>query len=134
MRSLPATIGLVCALVVPTAAQNPPDTTRSAQDSALRVFFDCPEFQSGCDLNYFRTEITFVNHVRAPEDADVHVLITSQTTGGGGTEYTIALIGRRRHTGQADTLRFVAGKTDTDQERRRGLTHTMRLGLWRYAA
>jgi len=134
MRPVLAAVGLMCALVVPAVAQNPPDTTRSAQDSTLRVFFDCSSFLSGCDLDYFRTEITFVNHVRAPEDADVHVLITSQTTGGGGTEYTIALIGRRRHAGQADTLRYVAGKTDTNQERRRGLTHTIRLGLVRYAA
>ena len=41
-RRVLAVLGLVCALSVPAAAQNPPDTTRSAQDSTLRVFFDCP--------------------------------------------------------------------------------------------
>src|SRR5256885_7089934 len=133
-RRVLAVLGLVCALSVPVAAQNPPDTTRAGIDSTLRVFFDCSSFMSGCDLDYFRTEITFVIPVRAPEDADVHVLITTQTTGSGGTEYTVALIGRRGHAGQADTLRYVAAKTDTDQERRRGLVHTIRLGLVHYAA
>lgn len=129
-----AAVGLVCALSPALAAQNPADTTRAGIDSTLRVFFDCSSFMSGCDLDYFRTEITFVIPVRAPEDADVHVLITTQTTGSGGTEYTVAFIGRRGHAGQADTLRYVAAKTDTDQERRRGLVHTLRLGLVRYAA
>ena len=33
-----------------------------------------------------RTEITFVSYVRDRTAADVHVLVTTQGTGGGGTE------------------------------------------------
>ncbi|TMB88236.1 MAG: hypothetical protein E6J45_11610, partial [Chloroflexi bacterium] len=75
-----------------------------------------------------------MNHVRSPEDADVHVLLTTQGTGSGGTEYTITLIGRKRFEGRTDTLRYVAGKSDTDQERRAGVAHAIKLGLVRYAA
>lgn len=64
------------------SAQEPPDTAQAAQDSALRVFLDCPN--SDRDFDYFRTEITFVNHVRDRQYAQVHVLVTSQRTGGGG--------------------------------------------------
>lgn len=129
-------LGLVVAAASPPAltAQNPADTTRAAQDSALRVFFDCQGFASGCDFDYLRTEITFVNWVRNREDAQVHVLVTIQTTGSGGTEYTVTLIGRGRFAGRADTLRYVAGKTDTKDDQRRGLAHLLKLGLASSAA
>lgn len=134
IRTIAVALALCCAGMRPTAAQQPADTGAAAQDSALRVFIDCPSMQSGCDADYFRTELTFVNHVRAPEDADVHVLITTQATGAGGTEYTITFIGRRRFAGRADTLQYVAHQSDTDQERRAGVTHAIKLGLVRYAA
>ena len=101
MRPVLAAVGLVCALVVPATAQNAPDTTRTVQDSALRVFFDCPNFSRGCDFDFIRTEITFVNWVRDRESADVHLLISTQETGGGGSEYTLTYIGRKRFTGNA---------------------------------
>src|SRR5947207_4746737 len=134
MRSLPAVAATMCALAIPAAAQNPPDTTRSAQDSALRVFFDCPEFQSGCDFDFMRTEITFVNWVRNREDADVHVLVTTQGTGGGGTEYTLTFIGLRRFAGQADTLRYFSAPNDTEDSKRKGVARTLKLGLVRFVA
>src|SRR5713101_1875030 len=129
-------LGLVVAATSPPplTAQNPADTTRAAQDSALRVFFDCQGFASGCDFDYLRTEITFVNWVRNREDAQVHVLVTIQTTGSGGTEYTVTLIGRGRFAGRTDTLRYVAGKTDTQDDQRRGLAHLLKLGLASSAA
>jgi len=90
-----------CAFVVsPLAAQ---DSTRTAQDSAVRVFLDCPD--TFCDFDYYRTEITFVNWVRDRQFAQVHVLITTQSTGG-GREYTMALIGLERFAGSVDTLDF----------------------------
>ncbi len=51
-----------------------------AQERA-RVFLDC----RACDFNYLRQEIQFVDYVRDRTDADVHVLATTQGTGGGGT-------------------------------------------------
>ena len=58
--------------------------------SALKVFIDC-DF---CDIDYIREEINYVNYVRDPKEAQVHVLITSQRTGSGGREYTLSFIGR----------------------------------------
>lgn len=114
------------------AVQTPSDSARLAQDSALRVFLDCPD--TFCDFDYYRTEITFVNWVRDRQYAQVHVLLTSQGTGGGGREFTLAFIGLERFAGTADTLRWVAGNTATDDEVRRGLARTIRLGLVRFAA
>lgn len=127
--------GLVCALFTPAAAQHPPDTTRSAQDSALRVFFDCPSFfASGCDFDFLRTEITFVDWVRQREDAHIHLLVSTQNTGGGGTEYTLTFIGQKQFTGKADTLLYYSTGTQTSDEVRRGFAHALKLGLVRFLA
>jgi hypothetical protein len=123
-----ATALLLAALAVQTPAQ---DSTRAAQDSALRVFLDCPN--TYCDFDYYRTEITFVNWVRDRQFAQLHLLITTQSTGS-GREYTLAFIGLKRFAGAQDTLRYVSGPTDTDDDIRKGLTRTMRLGLVRFAA
>ena len=86
------------------------------------------------DLDYFRTHIAFVNHVRLPQDAQVYVLITRQATGAGGAQYTLGIIGRGEFEGNADTLRYVASPASTQDERREGLTRMITLGLARYVA
>jgi hypothetical protein len=131
--ALTSLLGLLIA-ALPLAGQGAPDTARTARDSALRVFFDCQGFASGCDFDFMRTEITFVDYVRNREDAQVHVLVTTQGTGSGGTEYTLTLIGRGRFAGRVDTLRYLAGKTDTPDEQRRGVAHLLKLSLAAYAA
>jgi hypothetical protein len=101
------------------------------QDDALRVFLDCQYF---CDFDHLRTEITFVNWVRDRADAQVHVLVTRQTTGGGGSEFTLAFIGLEDFAGREDTLQYVSLATDVPDETRNGMARTLSLGLVRYAA
>jgi hypothetical protein len=124
---------LLVLLSHPALAQRPADSA-TVQDSAVRVFFDCPGFAQGCDFDFLRTEITWVNWVRDREAADVHALVSTQQTGGGGTEYTLSLIGRRRFAGRADTLRYYASGTSTPDEARHGLAHLLELRLASYAA
>ena len=122
-------IAAACAFAFgPLAAQ---DSTRTVQDSAVRVFLDCPD--TFCDFDYYRTEITFVNWVRDRQFAQVHVLVTTQRTGG-GQEFTLAFIGLERFAGTVDTLRRLSHTTDTEDDVRRGVAQTMRLGLVRFAA
>ena len=118
-------------LLLAAIAQNPTDTARAAQDSAVRVFLDCPN--SFCDFDYYRTEITFVNWVRDRQFAQVHVLVTSQQTGG-GQEYTLGFIGLERFAGTEDTLHYVSHAGDTQDDVRKGLGQVLRLGLVRFAA
>jgi hypothetical protein len=122
-------IAAACAFAfAPLAAQ---DSTRTVQDSAVRVFLDCPD--TFCDFDYYRTEITFVNWVRDRQFAQVHILVTTQRTGG-GQEYTLAFIGLERFAGTVDTLRWISRRTDTEDDIRRGVGQTIRLGLVRFAA
>lgn len=118
-------------LLLAAIAQDPLDTARAAQDSALRVFLDCPN--SFCDFDYYRTEITFVNWVRDRQFAQMHVLVTAQQTGG-GQEYTLAFIGLERFAGAEDTLHYIFHTGDTQDDLRKGLAQVLRLGLVRFAA
>ncbi|HEU5220225.1 MAG TPA: hypothetical protein VFU23_16305 [Gemmatimonadales bacterium] len=123
-----AAAALLLATAVPAAAQ-PPDTTRRAA-LALRVYIDC----GFCDTEFFRKEITFVDHVRDRQVAQVHVLITTQDTGGGGTEYVLKFIGLREFAGGDDELKYVAPATSTSDDTRKGLAQLLKLGLVRFAA
>lgn len=130
---LPVTPALsACLALVSVAAAQEPADTAAADTSALRVYLDCPNWF--CDRDYFRTEIAFVNWVREPQVSQVHVLLTTQRTGAGGREFTLAFIGRERFGGTADTLRFASLPTATDDEIRRDIAKTLRLGLVRFAA
>ena len=91
----------------------------------LRVFFDCER----CDFDHFRREAPFVDYVRDRADAELHVLVTSQDTGGGGEAWDLFFLGVGERAGPTDTLRFVSNQSDTEDEVREGLTRTFKLGL-----
>ena len=101
-------------------------------DRPLRVFLDCRI--GGCDQEYFRTTLGWIDHVRDQKDADVHVLVTGQGTGGGGTAYTIRFIGHGQWEGQEDTVQRNLDAAETDDGRRRALAQAFALGLARFAA
>ena len=92
------------------------------------MFLDC----GNCDFDYLRREIPFVNYVRDRADAELHILVTTQPTGGGGVEYTFRFIGLDRFEEIDDELRYTAAQTQTTDERRRGYTEILKLGLVRY--
>lgn len=98
----------------------------------VRVFLDCQQVY--CDMDYYKTEIPFVDHMRRREDADVHILVTEQSTGSGGGEYTAAFIGAGPFAGRRDTLRFYSRQDATDDAIRVGLARMFKLGLVRYVA
>jgi hypothetical protein len=117
----------VCSAANPIRAQQ--TDSDNLKKSAPRVFIDC----NYCDLDFIRTEITFVNYVRDRKDAQVHVLITEQSTGSGGTEYTLSFSGQEEFKGNDNVLRYVSGKTDTAAEIRSGLVKMLKIGLVGYA-
>lgn len=120
-----ALLSLVCVLPPVAAVGQDPDAP--AADDAIHVFLDCQTFH--CDFDHFRREIPFVNWVRDRQDADVHILGTSQATGGGGREYTLSFIGLGAFNARIDTLQYTSGNTDTPAETRDGLVRVAKLGL-----
>jgi len=81
-----------------------------------------------------RTEINFVDYVRDRQDAQLHILVTTQGTGGGGTEFTLHFIGLRELASISDTLRYVSPPGASPDDLRQGLARTIKLGLVRYYA
>ena len=88
------------------------------------VYIDCR-----CDFDHIRTELTFVNYVRDPQLADIHVFVTDVRTAGGGREYQFSFIGRREFAGTQYTLKHFIDHNATSEERRNQLTEFLKLGL-----
>ena len=103
----------------------------TVQDQAIRLYIQCDN--APCDQEFFRTELTWVNHVRDRQDADVHVLITSQQSGGGGRQLTLDFIGLRAYEGQEAQLRYDAVPNETQDATRRGILRLLQVGLVPYA-
>ena len=92
---------------------------------APKLFLDCRR----CDHEYIKTEILFVNFVRDRKEADIHLLVTTQRTGAGGWEYTMAFIGQKDFQGMLDTMKYVSTQADSRDDVRRGMVRVMKLGL-----
>ncbi len=95
--------------------------------AALRVFLDC----NRCDFDYLRREITFVNYVRDRHDAQVHVLVTTENSGG-GRRYTLDFIGLEEFADRGVSYTYSESRTDTDDETREGLAQVLRVGFLHY--
>jgi len=104
-----------------------------SDNNALHVFLDC---QGGswrhCDFDHVRREIQWVNWVRDRKDAQVHLLVTAQQTGGGGSSYTLDFIGLDELDAETDSISYVSDPDDTQAEVRDKLTQTFAVGLVRY--
>jgi hypothetical protein len=103
---------------------------QGASSQLLRVFLDC---QFECDTEYLRQHVQFVDYVRDRTVADVHLLVTTQGTGGGGSAWTLKFIGLGRFDKIDNTLTFTTPQTATADERRREFARVFKLGVAPYA-
>lgn len=99
---------------------------------ALRVFLDCEG--RFCDFDFFRREIPYVNYTRDRQVSEVHLLITSQGTGGGGRRFTLDFIGRERFEGIDDQLEVSTRANLSEEQVLTAVARTMKQGLIRYIA
>ena len=104
---------LCCVFTGPARAQEVP-----GGGDAINLFFVCQG--GGCyDLGFLRREIPLVNWVRDREVSDLYVLVTSQRTGGGGLNVTLAFIGMGDFEGQDQELTLsTAGDATPDEQPR----------------
>lgn len=88
------------------------------------VYLDCPR----CDYDFIRTELDYVNYVRDPEQADIHVFITSENTAGGGRECQFSFIGRRIFRGTEYTIKHYIEPNTTRDEQRKAINRFLTMG------
>jgi hypothetical protein len=105
-----------------------------ALDRPLRVFVDCSGFQYQCDSDYYVEQIPWVDFVRDQRDADVHLLVTRESTGGGGTSYVLEFRGREAFEGQLITLGTTTPADATEDMVRSAIVELARRGLAPFAA
>lgn len=90
------------------------------------VFLDCQS--KGCDRDFLRTELTWMNFVRDRNQSQVHILATSQNTGGGGSEITVTF-DQQTPVLLSDSLRAIIPQGATDDEERRIVARTIGRGM-----
>jgi len=129
LRFIPAVLVLAVA-ASGLFAQEGAAEIEALKRTAPRVYLDC----GSCDVNYIKTEITFVNYVRDRNEAQIHILITTLRTGSGGHEYTVSFLGQNEFKGVDDVQKYYAGNLDTDDEIRQGLVKVLKIGLMPYVA
>ena len=111
----------------------PPASVARDIEGRVKVFIDCSGYWD-CDSEYFRTNLAYIDHVRDRTVADVHILITGQNTGAGGSEVTLTFIGLGPFVHVDDLLRYVSAPDSTSDTIRSGLVQKIKLGLMRYVA
>ena len=131
-RSLVACFAALFIAAGSAAAQAATVQPQTAGEGLPRVFLDCQA--NGCDDDFLRTELTWLNFVRDRTLALVHILVTSQTTASGGTELTATFIGLDTLSGKADTIVQFSPQGDTFDERRQVLKRVIGQGMVRYVA
>jgi hypothetical protein len=92
-----------------------------------RVFIDCDIY----DPAALGKEISFVESAASRGDADVYILITSQSVPE-GKEYTLAFSGEKEFGGIQQTLKLPVGKDETGEQEKQSLARTLKMGLMRY--
>jgi hypothetical protein len=122
---------LLFLILLPASLGAQPAATPRTPPGTLKVFLDC-RFE--CDTEYLRQNIDFIDYVRDRETADVHVLVTTQGTGGGGMSWTVRFIGLDYFKDHEHTLTFTTLETASSDDRRKEFARVFKVGLVTYAA
>ena len=101
-------------------------TFSQTSEQRIKLFVDCSN--SNCDMNYIKTQIKFVDYVLDNKVSDIHLLVTQQNNGSGGSQYQLIFFGQNRFH-NTDTLHFNTKPTGTDFENRDLLVKYIQLGL-----
>ena len=121
-------LGVLCLAFVPRFALAQASSPQ-AGPPPLRIYLDCWQ----CDTDYLRQNVLFIEYVRDRAAADLHVLVTTQPTGGGGTAWTMSLIGLGRFHTRDHTVVFHTLPSATSDDQRREFARRFRLALAGYA-
>lgn len=127
--ALSAVIGSGLAAVTPfqSAAQQGADARASDR---LNVFLECGG--RGCDLGFYQDQLTWVNWVTDPTDADVLASLAAAALPGGGREFQVDFVVADIEGGD-DQLIYRSSSDDTFQEEIEGIATILSIGFARYA-
>lgn len=113
-------------MMVPAAAAQEP----GAGSGRLRVYIEACD----CFEQFIRDEVTWVDFVRQPQDADLQILGSAVQTGAGGVERTLRFVGAGRYAGVDFPLRVLTPPNEPEDGQRRAVLSVMQVGLLNFAA
>lgn len=121
-----AAIGLIVVVGSSSEAQTAPTTPDTASALPL-VFLDCQA--NGCDTDFLRTELTWMNFVRDRTRAMVHIIATSRSTASGGSELSVTFERPNNSAGNKDSVLAIIPQGATDDQARRILSRAIGQGM-----
>lgn len=103
----------------------------SAQDNPNQpnIFLDC---NSGCDFDYVKQEINYVDYMLDRVKADIYIQITDLPNGGGGSQVQLVFQGSEQFSSRADTIQYIVDPNATRFIRREQLVKELKSGLLPY--
>ena len=113
-----SSIGLLFITLSGTGQVNSPD-------QALKLYLDC----SYCDMILLRSELDYVNNVRDPAVADVHILANRVRSGSNGYIHTLSFMGREDYQGVEFELKYDEAPNTANQERQQKLADLVAKGI-----
>lgn len=117
-----ATLTLLLIAFIPLRL--PAQNKDSLQISRPNLFLDC--FR--CPERYVKENMDIVSFVRDPAVAQIQLIVT-RANAGGGTEFTMKLVGLGKFKGINNNIVYFSASTDTEQEERESFLQHLRLAL-----
>lgn len=105
------------------SAQTQPDA------DAPKIFIDC---HTWCHHDFIRQEITYVNHMRDRQTADVFIQVTGQRTEAGSRKYFLEFQGQQRFEGITDTIEYFTEPNSSESDQRNLIKQNIEKGLLPY--
>lgn len=102
----------------------------STSNGILKIFLNCDD----CDIAYMKQELPYLNYVRDRKLAQVQIIVTQQTTGAGGDQFSLQFIGLKEFENMKDTLLFSMLPNASDSDVRDKMNQYILLGLTRFIA
>lgn len=118
-------INLFFIVLAQAVSAQPNEINRMQRNDYINIFLDC----NHCYQDYLKQEITFVNYLREPQTADIHIIISKVSNGSGGEQYYITLNGQNEFSDKTDTITFNTLPTQTTEEVRTQLVKHLSLKL-----
>ena len=132
MKNILLLVNVFVGILIPLTLKSQEDANKqdSTRNGALKLFIDC----RSCDMNYTRQQIPYVNYVRDTREAEVYLLVTNQSAGSGGQQFTLTFQGQGKYKGMNDTLVYTSNPDETSPVVRENKTNFIKMGLMRYVA
>lgn len=128
--TLVAAVGLIAAIRTTSAAQTPTPQVDSSSSALPLVFLDCQA--RGCDEDFLRTELTWMNFVRDRNRAMIHIIATSRSTASGGAELSVTFERTNVTPSEKDSLIAIIEQSATADQARRVLSRAVGQGMLRF--